>query len=467
MLDSERFSERFLKRFSKRFSNRKLMSGLFILLTAVILLSFSGLSLATSNITKAKTSQTLIVRDAKSGTAVFESRGGYFYSLTKAKKAINEGQIVPKEFIIKYKRHPNSGKIRGQNSVKAIITKFDAKTKELNRKLGLTLVQLPKNQNYFKTWRELIKSPDVEYAEPNYIVKEQSLPNDPYYAFQWGFRMVGADLMRDKVEPAKIARITIAVIDTGVNSNHEDLKNNIVPGYNFVDNNTNTMDRFGHGTHVAGIAAGLTNNGVGIAGIAGGSKIMPIKVLDDNGDGNDADIIKGIQYATDHGAQVINLSLGGPDLSNAMQDVITYAIKRGVNVVTAAGNENGPIETPGNCQGVITVGAIGRDRKRASYSNFGPKLDVIAPGTDILSTYIDGTGPSGYTYFSGTSMATPFVSGVVAMLKAANPDLSPAAITDIIHRSATDLGAPGFDNYYGYGLVNAVKAVDLALQGRV
>lgn len=360
-----------------RLFNKKLMRSLFILLAPAILFYFSGISLTTSNMTKPKTKPMNIVKDAKSGAAVYKSHGDYF------------------------------------------------------------------------------------------IIKEQSIPNDPYYAFQWGFRMIGADLVRDKVKPAKIARVTIAVIDTGVNSNHKDLKVNIVPGYNFVDNNTNTMDHFGHGTHVAGIAAGLTNNDVGIAGIAGGSKIMPVKVLDDNGDGSDADIIKGIRYATDHGAQVINISLGGPDSSNAMQDAITYAIKHGVNVVAAAGNENGPIETPGNCKGVITVGAIDRNGKRASYSNFGPKLDVTAPGSDILSTYIDGNGPSDYTYFSGTSMAAPFVSGVVAMVKAANPNLSPAEITDIIHRSATDLGDPGFDNYYGYGLVNAVKAVDLALQGRV
>jgi subtilisin family serine protease len=275
--------------------------------------------------------------------------------------------------------------------------------------------------------------------------------------------MIGAEAAWDKIDLVQRTPVTVAILDTGVNSNHVDLKDNIVPGWDFADDKQNTNDLVGHGTHVAGIVAGQNNNGIGITGIAKGSKIMPIKVLDDEGNGDDANIVEGIKYATDHGAQVISMSLGGPGSSEALQDAINYATNHGVSVVVAAGNENGPIDTPGNCKGVITVGAVDRSGKRAEYSNFGPKLDVVAPGSDILSTFVGGKGPSGYTYFSGTSMATPFVSGVVALIKSVNPNLSNSAVTEILHQSATDLGDPGFDNYYGFGLVNADKAVTLAL----
>ncbi|HBE79881.1 MAG TPA: hypothetical protein DDW65_19195 [Firmicutes bacterium] len=326
----------------------------------------------------------------------------------------------------------------------------------------MTLVQLPADSTYFKALHELSGNPDVDYVQPNYAIKAKFIPNDPYYAFQWGVQMVAADQTWNTVDFIQRASVTVAVLDTGVNANHIDLKDSIVPGGDFADNKHSTNDSLGHGTHVAGIIAGQANNGIGITGIASGCKIMPIKVLDDDGSGSDANIIEGIKYATDHGAEVINMSLGGPGENDALQEAINYAIKRGVSVVVAAGNENGSIDTPGNCKGVITVGAIDRDGKRAVYSNFGSKLDVVAPGTDILSTFIGGAGASAYTYYSGTSMATPFVSGVAALIKAVNHNFSPAAVTDILHRSSIDLGAPGFDKYYGFGLANADKAVLLA-----
>jgi thermitase len=434
-----------------------------IAIVAVVLFLLPQISLAASGNANPKNTQTIILKDAKSGRIVFRSQGAYFYGLAKKNKIISKGRIAPRELIVKYKNGKNAPTIKGKSPIKTAVAEFAAQTKTLNSNLGLTLVQLPKDKDYFKTLRKLTKNPNVEYVEPNYIVRAQSIPNDPYYAMQWGPQMIKAESAWNKVDPVKRARVIIAVLDSGINSSHEDLKSSIVPGYDFVYDDNNTNDGMGHGTHVAGIAVGLTYNGIGIAGIASGCKIMPVKVLDDDGNGSDADIIEGIKYATDHGAQVINMSLGGPETSNAMQDAVNYAISHGVNVVAAAGNENGPIGTPGNCKGVITVGAIERNGKRASYSDFGPKLDVVAPGSDILSTYIGGTGPSGYTYFSGTSMAAPFVSGVAALIKAVNPNLSPATVTDIIRRSATDLGVPGFDDYYGYGLVNADKAVDLAM----
>jgi subtilisin family serine protease len=449
--------------------NKRLKNSLILLLAVLLFLMPSGVSsagavsLGNFNNTNQKIAAAIVAKDKKSGTVVIKKREAYFYGILRAQKVINKGQIKPGELIVKYKSYPGVLAKQTQAPFIKSIAKYSGKTRELNRKLGLVLIKLPQEKNYLKAMRELSTNPNVEFVEPNYIVKAHFIPNDPYYGLQWGTQDIMAESAWSKVDLFKKASITIAILDTGVDSNHEDLRDSIVPGYDFADDKQSTNDTAGHGTHVAGIAAGLNNNGIGITGVARGCKIMPIKVLDDEGSGSDANIIEGIKYATDHGAQVINMSLGGPGESDALQEAIDYATNHGVSVVVAAGNENGTVDTPGNCKGVITVGAVERNNQRASYSNFGPELDVVAPGSDILSTYIGGKGPSGYTYFSGTSMATPFVSGVVALIKAVNPGLSPDVVTDILHRSATDLGDPGFDKYYGFGLVNADNAVVLAL----
>ncbi len=405
-------------------------------------------------------STTIVAQDEHSKRVLVKKNKDYYFGTFHSYRIINHGQIIPKEFIIKYK---NSALKQENLFIEHTIRKYTAQIKELNKNAGLHLIQFPSDQSYFKAMRELSQNPNVEYVEPNYVVKAKFVPNDPYYAFQWGNQMIRADLAWDKANLVKKSNVIVAVLDTGVNINHEDLKQVTIPGIDLADDKKSTNDVVGHGTHVAGIIAGQADNGTGISGIAPNSKIMPVKVLDDEGNGDDANIVEGIKYATDHGAQVINMSLGGPGTSEVLQDAIDYATSRGVNVVVAAGNENGPIDTPGNCKGVITVGAIERNLKKADYSNYGNKLDVVAPGSDILSTYMDGKGPSGYTYFSGTSMATPFVSGVVALIKSVNPALSSQAVKEIIHRSATHLGTPGFNPYYGYGLLNADKAVMLAL----
>ncbi len=405
-------------------------------------------------------SVTIVAEDPLSKRLILKKNGDYFYGIAHTPKIINKGQIIPKELIVKCKKSPLK---QGKYSIEKTIKKYTAQVKELNENAGLHLIQLPNDRYYFKAMQELSQNPNVEYVEPNYVVKAKFIPNDPYYAFQWGNQMIRVDAAWDKANLVKRTTVTVAVLDTGVKVNHEDLKRVMVPGIDLADDKKSTDDVVGHGTHVAGIIAGQIDDGIGISGVADHCKIMPVKVLNDEGNGDDANIVEGIKYATDHGAQVINMSLGGPGSSDALQDAINYATSHGVDVVVAAGNEDGPIDTPGNCKGVITVGAIDRNLKKADYSNYGDKLDIVAPGSDVLSTYVDGKGPSGYTYFSGTSMATPFVSGVVALIKSVNPALSPEAVTNILHRSATHLGTPGFNKYYGYGLLNADKAVILAL----
>lgn len=411
-----------------------------------------------------QSSRVVIVKDSKSGAVIYQTAQSFYYGLTAptSSSIIEQGEIDPSAIIVKYKN--GSVTTEKLNTVAKAISKTGAKISTLNEKLGFALVKLGDRKEYFNALSQLTKNPEIEYAEPNYLAHITQTPNDPYYNQQWGPQDIKANLAWDKVSSAQRAGVTIAILDTGINANHEDLQASIVPGYNFIDNNNNPVDGHGHGTHVAGIAAAITNNGKGIAGVAGGAKIMPIKVMNDSGSGDYASIINGIKYAADHGAQVISMSLGGPGYSQAMQDAVNYAISRGASVVAASGNSNSAVAFPGNCDGVITVGAVGSNNQRASFSNYGPEMDVVAPGVNIISSY-KGNANS-YTAMSGTSMATPFVAGVTALVKAANPNLTSAQVTQIIDQAATDLGTAGFDNYYGYGLVNADKAVDLALQGQ-
>lgn len=401
--------------------------------------------------------------EGNSSAVVYKRHNSYFFGHTKGDEFVNQGRVAPRELIVKLKSSSAPSQTRIP-ILSQIIRAYESRVSEFHSELGMTKVQLTDDQDYFKAIQALQNDPRVEYVEPNYIATTQQVPNDPHYNQTWGPKAIGAEEAWAKVSQAQRAGVTIAILDTGINAGHEDLSANIVPGYNFVNNNTNTHDAQGHGTHVAGIAAAITHNGKGIAGMSGGSKIMPVKVLGDDGSGSYSAIISGIKYAVDRGAHVINLSLGGPGTSAAMQEAVDYAISRGVHVVGASGNSNSAVVMPGNLKGVITVGAIDSSGARASYSNYGPTLDLMAPGSQILSTYIGGS--SRYSTMSGTSMATPYVSGVVALLKAANPSITPTAVESILRQTAKDMGAAGFDDLTGYGLVNAGKAVEMAIQSR-
>lgn len=409
------------------------------------------------------TAPIIIVKEkGNAGAVIYRSQKSYYFGRFDGKRLIAKGQVVPGEFIVKMRSKDPGQAFQEKPSISPQVKSYVTKNSLIHETLNLTRIKLSNTKDYFKALQALKNDPNVEYVEPNYIATAQLIPNDPYYPQTWGPKAIEAEAAWDKVSSTQRAGVTIAILDTGVNASHEDFAGRMVPGYNFVDNTSNTNDLQGHGTHVAGIAAAVANNSKGIAGIAGGSKIMPVKVLGDNGSGSYSAIIAGIKYATDHGADVINMSLGGPGTSTAMQDAVNYALQRGVHVVAASGNSNSAVVMPGNLQGVITVGAIESTGTRASYSNYGPQLDVMAPGSQILSTYIGGS--TKYSTMSGTSMATPFVTGVIGLLEAINPKLSPSAIESMVRQSAKDLGVSGFDNMTGYGLINTNKAVDLALR---
>ncbi len=352
---------------------------------------------------------------------------------------------------------------------------------------------------------------DVASADLNFIRRPLLLPNDTHYSKQWQFPLLNLPQAWDLTTGS--AAVIVAVIDTGVVMNHPDLQANLLTtGYDFISDPQSAADGDGidanpddagdgsngtastfHGTHVAGTIAAVTNNGSGVAGVAWNSKIMPLRVLGRDG-GTDYDIMQALRYAArlsnDSGtlppqrADVINLSLGGPGSSQEMADTIQQVHDQGVLVVAAAGNEGYRNLRPGDArvtfpaayEHVIAVGAVDRAKNIAAYSNAGYYIDVVAPGGDesstvangILSTLADDSGGSRlntYGYYSGTSMAAPHVAAVFALMKSVNPDLGTADLERLLRNGALtdDLGPLGRDDGYGYGLINASRAINAAL----
>ncbi|MGE5585551.1 MAG: S8 family peptidase [Bacillota bacterium] len=285
------------------------------------------------------------------------------------------------------------------------------------------------------------------------------VPNDPYYPRQWAPEAMSLPYAWDFTTGS--SSVIVAVIDTGVQTDHPDLAGHITAGYDFYNRTTYVRDISGHGTHVAGIIGALTNNGVGMAGINWNVRIMPLKVADDSGSGylDLSMIIEALRYAADHGANVVNMSFQIGDATTGedpfMDQAIEYAYNKGVTIVAAAGNDGEPwVAYPARDPRVIAVGAVGPDLARATWSNYGSEVDVVAPGADILSTWPTNS----FANASGTSMATPHVAGLAALMIASGVR-GPAAVARALHETAMDLGSPGQDSEYGWGLVNAHAAV--------
>lgn len=244
----------------------------------------------------------------------------------------------------------------------------------------------------------------------------------------------------------------VAILDTGVQLNHPDLRGKVLQGYDFVNRDYSPNDGNGHGTHVAGIAAAVTNNYTGMAGIAPRASILPVRVLGNDGSGSLQDVANGIVYAANQGAQVINLSLGSPASSSTLQNAIQYAWNRGAVIVAAAGNDNSRTPNyPANYPNVIAVASTDRYDSRSSFSNYGSWVEVAAPGQSILSTYPG----SCYAYLSGTSMAAPHVAGLAALLAAQGR--TQTQIRDAILDTTDPIAGTGV--FWVYGRINAARAV--------
>ncbi|MEN3011091.1 MAG: S8 family peptidase [Candidatus Bipolaricaulaceae bacterium] len=296
----------------------------------------------------------------------------------------------------------------------------------------------------------------VEFAEPDYVAVAYLVPNDPGYPYQWALPKIQAPQAWDLTTGSSAIRI--AILDTGIDQDHEDLRAKIVANRNFTTSPT-VDDRQGHGTHVAGIAAAVTNNARGVAGVGFNTVLMNVKVLDDNGSGQYSWIANGIIWAADNGAHVINMSLGGPATSSTLEAAVRYAYSKGVVLVAAAGNENTSSPSyPAYYPECIAVAATDQNDVKASFSNYGAWVDIAAPGVSIYSTlpnHTNRTGVRNYGYLSGTSMAAPHVAGVAALIKARYPTLTNAQIAQRL--LATGDPTTGFTT--AIRRVNAYRAV--------
>jgi len=380
---------------------------------------------------------------------------------------VSQSAYAPGELLVKFK--PSVSRLGAQSTLVA----KGLQVMGAVQSIGVLKVEVEPGEE-LETIADLQRDPNVLYAEPNYFAFAfDTVPNDAQYGVQWGLPKISAPAAWDI--STGDSDVIIAVVDTGIDLDHPDLScpGKLMTGNNFVSPGQPPDDDHGHGTHVAGIAAACTNNVTGVAGVAWGARLMPVKVLDSSGNGTYDQLASGIIYAADRGADIINLSLGGIGSSNALADAIEHAHDQGALVVTAAGNCGSgcwiggqfyynPDFYPAAYPTTVAVAATGQNDDWVSFSGHRPYVDVAAPGSGIYSIYRD----KGYSYQSGTSMSTPFVSGLAALIWSLDSGLPHDQVRSIIQTTANDLevpsggGTPGKDDYTGYGRINAAQALE-------
>jgi serine protease len=374
---------------------------------------------------------------------------------------VASGAVVPGEVVVKWRdagRAPDVARARGL----ARVAELGVPGK------GVAEVVSTGGRPVQAVIAELEADPAVEYAEPNYVVTLANdgatavAVNDPQTGGQYSLNRMR---VRDAWSRTTGGSNIVAVLDTGVQANHPDLAGRVLPGYNFVSGNTNASDDNGHGTWVAGIIAANANDGYGIAGISWSDSILPVKIMNSNGTGSTSNLTSGIVWAANNGATIINMSVGGFPYSKAVEDAVNYAWGKGAVLIGAAGNNNRREDFyPASYANVVSVSATQVDDEFSHWSSYGPKVEVSAPGSSILTTNCTATscpnrGWGSHTHISGTSFATPNVAGVVALIMAQYPSYTPSQVVSRLYSTVDDLGYPGRDERYGRGRVNAFRAV--------
>lgn len=325
------------------------------------------------------------------------------------------------------------------------------------RKVGqseLHVVELPPGLSEQAVVERLARHPHLKFAELDRRVAADLVTNDPYNGSAWHLGRIGAPTAWDA---SRGSGVTIAVLDSGVDPAHPDLAPALVPGWNFHDNNSDTRDVNGHGTKVAGAAAAVSNNAIGVAGVAGAARIMPIRVADSAGYTYWSTLAKGITYAADRGVRVANASFAAYG-SASVQSAAQYMKNKNGLVFVSAGN-TGAVDNAAPSASLVAVSATGSGDVRASWSSWGPYVALSAPGASIYTTVRGG----GYGTANGTSFASPISAAAAALLMSARPTLTSAQVEGLLFSTAVDLGAAGRDPYYGHGRLNAAAAMAAAL----
>lgn len=380
------------------------------------------------------------------------------------------------EYLVKTTKSPSAKTLSVAVSGTGQVTMdraFDAKDLKLARETGLDRWFVIRGNPSQNALAALQANPAFEVVEQASALHLANNPNDPFFGQQYHLRNTGQsggtagadiDAVRAWGVTTGNSSVVIAIIDTGIDPNHPDLAPQLVPGRSFAPNDPTTDDIFGHGTSCAGIASARGNNGIGISGVSWNCSLMPIKVIqpDDNNEpeGSSLWLAQAITWAADNGVSIISMSLSTTD-TVSLRNAVNYANNRGVIMVAASGNEGQEkVIFPGGYNSVICVGATNRFDQRTWFSNHGSHLDVVAPGESIFTTARQG----GYTSsFTGTSAATPVVTGIAGLLKSANPGLTPAQFRQHLRQGAEDLLTPGFDIFTGFGRANAFRSL-MAMQ---
>ncbi|HXI42732.1 MAG TPA: Ig-like domain-containing protein [Bryobacteraceae bacterium] len=322
--------------------------------------------------------------------------------------------------------------------------------------IGVAVLEVPE-QALDAVTKALESSGRFTFIERDFVAHGMATPNDPDFSQQWHLGKIQAASAWGLTTGS--ATIPIAILDSGADPTHPDLAPKLLPGWNFVTGTSNTADNGalgGHGTAVSGAAAAVTNNLTGVAGVGWNNTVLPLVVLDSTNYASYSNIASAINYAADHGARIISISIAGPTASSTLQSAVDYAWSKGAVIFAAAGNSGTSTPVyPAACNNVLAISATEPTDTLASFSDYGTWIDLSAPGDSILTTEKGG----GYWSCYGTSLATPIAAAVGALALSANPSLTASQLVSLLEQNSDDLGTPGYDQYFGWGRVNAYKAV--------
>lgn len=355
---------------------------------------------------------------------------------------------VPDQILVKPIAHLS------EQAVQTVFAAHGASQVDSIPQIDVRVLQVPA-ANRDRVLTALKHNPNIEFAELNALAAPTATTNDPYVVnnYEWHLLKLQAFQAWDI---SVGTNAVVAICDSGVDPTQPDLVGKLLPGYNFYANNTDTSDQFGHGTGVAGAAAAQGNNGIGVAGVAWNALVLPLKISAPDGSATYSAIANALTYAVDHGARVINISYGGGSSTSTLDSAANYVWTHNGVIFASAGNAGTSApQYPAACKNVVAVSATGYDDDFQTWSSYGSDVSLCAPGIGIWTTKNDGT----YNAVSGTSFSSPVAAGCAALLLGYNPQLTNAAVVQLLENNSDDLGAAGYDIYFGYGRVNAYRAL--------